>query len=196
MVARGHGRRRRDVYVGANAVLMTPEGFVKRPIEWLARSHATADGELRAELRVRNWPSAASRTPTSRSSTVVVAASPAVALSPCTRRRSRPSPKVSGAASARRLSSQDTASPSTCGRHAGAAPARSSRRASRASDVSARRVATPANGFARRRRLSGGVRRGPPATPFRIVDDEGKSLPERHIGEIVLGGPSVSPLLQ
>jgi len=64
-----------------------------------------------------------------------------------------------------------------------------------ASDVSARRVATPANGsHADAVSVCGGA--ALPGHTVRIVDDEGKSLPERqHRREIVLGGPSSEPRL-
>ena len=62
-----------------------------------------------------------------------------------------------------------------------------------ASDVTERGVATPANGAGREHVTV--VSCGPalPGHQIRIVDEAGRRLPERAIGEITLAGPSVTP---
>jgi len=62
-----------------------------------------------------------------------------------------------------------------------------------AHDVAVRRVATRANGTRAETVSVVGCGTPLPGHDVRIVDEDGRAVPERHIGEIVLSGPSVSP---
>ena len=62
-----------------------------------------------------------------------------------------------------------------------------------ADDVTVKRVATHANGTRAETVSVVACGLALPGHEVRIVDDSGRSLPDRHIGEIVLSGPSVSP---
>ena len=183
------------MYVDANAVLMTPEAFVKRPIEWLraiSRHRGTVsfapnfaydlavrrvkDADL-ADLDLSSWRVAGCGAEPIHATTLDAFAEKF---------------RASGFRSTSFLPGYGLAE------HVLAATLSPRGRDLRieqllASDMTARRVATPANGT--RADIVSVVACGGalPGHDIRIVDEDGGSLPERHIGEIVLSGPSVSP---
>jgi fatty-acyl-CoA synthase len=183
------------MYVNANAVLMTPEGFVKRPIEWLraiSRHRGTIsfapnfayelavrrvkDADL-AELDLSSWRIAGCGAEPVHAPTLATFAEKF---------------QASGFRATSFLPGYGLAE------HVLAATLAPRGRGLRvehlvASDVSARRVATPANGSHADAVSVVACGAALPGHTVRIVDDEGRALAERHIGEIVLGGPSVSP---
>ena len=183
------------MYVGANAVLLTPEAFVKRPIEWLraiARHRGTIsfapnfaydlavrrvkDADL-AELDLSSWRVAGCGAEPVHAPTLAAFAGKF---------------RVSGFRSTSFLPGYGLAE------HVLAAtlsPRDRDLRVERlvAADVNARRVATPADGSADDTVSVVACGAALPGHDVRIVGDDGRPLPERHIGEIVLSGPSVSP---
>ena len=183
------------MYVGAEAVLLTPEAFVKRPIEWLrtiSRHRGTIsfapnfaydlavrrvkDADL-AGLDLSSWR---------------IAGCGAEPIHPSTLAAFADKFRVSGFRSTSFLPGYGLAE------HVLAAtlsPRGRDLYVERliADDMTARRVATHANGS--HAETVSVVACGPslPGHRVEILDDAGDALPERHIGEIVLTGPSVSP---
>jgi len=183
------------LFVDADAVLLTPEAFVKRPVEWLraiSRHRGTVsfapnfayelavrrvkDADL-ADLDLSSWRVAGCGAEPIHASTLAMFADKFRACG------FRSTSFLPGYGLAEHVLAA-TLSP----RSRDLIVERLS-----AGDVTARRIATPANG-ARAETLSvvacGGAL---PGHDVQIVDEDGQSLPERHIGEIVLSGPSVSP---
>jgi len=183
------------MYVGADAVLLTPEAFVKRPVEWLraiARHRGTIsfapnfaydlavrrvkDADL-ADLDLSSWRVAGCGAEPIHASTLAAFADKFGA---------------SGFRSTSFLPGYGLAE------HVLAAtlsPRERHLRVERlvASEVTARRIATPANGTRAETVSVVACGAALPGHDVQIVDDDGRTLPERHIGEIVLSGPSVSP---
>jgi fatty-acyl-CoA synthase len=183
------------MYIRADAVLMTPETFVKRPIEWLralTRYKGTVsfapnfaydlavrrvkDADL-AGLDLSSWRVAGCGAEPIHASTLSAFAAK---FQSCGFRETSFQPSYGLA----EVVLAATMSP--CGR---------SLHVERllADDVTVRRVATRANGT--RAETVSVVACGIPLPghEVRILGEDGRPLPERHIGEIVLTGPSVSP---
>jgi fatty-acyl-CoA synthase len=184
-----------SMYVGANAVLLTPEAFVKRPVEWLraiSRHRGTIsfapnfaydlavrrvkDADL-ADLDLSSWRVAGCGAEPVHAATLVAFADKF---------------RASGFRSTTFLPGYGLAE------HVLAAtlsPRGRDLRVERlvASDVTARRVATPANGSRADTVSVVACGTALPGHDVRIAGEDGRTLPERHIGEIVLRGPSVSP---
>jgi fatty-acyl-CoA synthase len=183
------------MYVNANAVLLTPEAFVKRPIEWLraiSRHRGTIsfapnfaydlavrrvkDADL-ADLDLSSWRVAGCGAEPVHAPTLTAFADKF---------------RASGFRSTNFLPGYGLAEHVLA---ATLAPRERELHIERlvASDVSARRVATPANGSHADTVSVVACGAALPGHTVRIVDDDGRPVPERHIGEIVLTGPSVSP---
>ena len=183
------------MYSAADAVIMTPDMFVKRPIEWLraiSRYRATIsfapnfaydlavrrvkDSDI-AELDLSSWRIAGCGAEPIHASTLAAFAEK---FGPCGFRETSFLPSYGLA----EIVLAATMSPR--GRRL---------RVERllAHDVNVRRVATRANGT--RAETVSVVACGTPLPghDVRILADDGRPLPERHIGEIVLSGPSVTP---
>ncbi len=183
------------MYVGANAVVMTPEGFVKRPVEWLrmiSRCRATVsfapnfaydlavrrvkDSDL-ADLDLSSWRVAGCGAEPIHASTLAAFAE-----------KFRP-------AGFRDTSFLPSYGMAEIVLAATIAPRERGLRVERllANDLSSRRVATHANGTAGETVSVVACGTPLPGHDLRILDESGRALPERHIGEIVLSGPSVTP---
>ena len=183
------------MYMGSDAVIMTPEAFVKRPVEWLraiSRYRATVsfapnfaydlavrrvkDADV-AGLDLSSWRIAGCGAEPIHASTLAAFAD-----------KFRP-------AGFRDTSFQPSYGLAEVVLAATMAPRSRELRVERlvADDVTVRRVATHANGT--RAETVSVVSCGTPLPghDVRIVDEAGRSLPDRHIGEIVLSGPSVTP---
>ena len=183
------------MYRAANAIVMTPEMFVKRPVEWLraiSRHRGTIsfapnfaydlavrrvkDTDL-AELDLSSWRVAGCGAEPIHASTLAAFAKK---FGPCgfDETSFQPSYGLAEVVLAATISPR--------GRRL---------RVERllADDVTMRRVATRANGT--RAETISVVACGKPLPDHavQIIDEHGRPLPERHIGEIVLSGPSVSP---
>src|SRR5262252_3820765 len=183
------------MYQAADAVLMTPEMFVKRPVEWLraiSRHRATVsfapnfaydlavrrvkDADL-AELDLSSWRIAGCGAEPIHASTLSAFAHK---FGPCGFRETSFQPSYGLA----EIVLAATMSPPGRPLHV---------ERLLADDVTIRRVATHANG-SRAETVSVVACGTPlPGHAVRILDEDGRPLPERHIGEIVLTGPSVSP---
>jgi fatty-acyl-CoA synthase len=183
------------MYVGANAVLLTPEAFVKRPIEWLraiSRHRGTVsfapnfaydlavrrvkDADL-ADLDLSSWRVAGCGAEPIHASTLAAFAE-----------RFR----ASGFRATSFLPGYGLAEVVLA---ATLSPRGRELCVERlvASDVSARRLATPANGSAAETVSVVACGAPLPGHGLQIIGEDGRPVPERHIGEIVLSGPSVSP---
>jgi fatty-acyl-CoA synthase len=183
------------MYNAADAVLMAPEMFVKRPVEWLraiSRYRGTVsfapnfaydlavrrvkDADL-AELDLSSWRVAGCGAEPIHASTLSAFAEK---FGPCGFDETSFQPCYGLA----EIVLAATMSPRGRGL-----------RVERllADDVTIRRVATRANGT--RAETVSVVACGTPLPghDLRILDESGHPLPERHIGEIVLSGPSVTP---
>src|SRR5215467_14175727 len=183
------------IYVAADAVLMTPEAFVKRPIEWLralskykgtisfAPNFAydlavrrVKDADL-AGLDLSSWRVAGCGAEPIHASTLSAFATKFQA---CGFRETSFQPSYGLA----EIVLAATMSPPGRRLHV---------ERLLADDVTVRRIATHANG-SRAETVSVVACGTPlPGHGVRILDEDGRPLPERHIGEIVLTGPSVSP---
>ncbi len=184
-----------SVNIGAEAVVMTPEAFVKRPVEWLraiSRHRGTIsfapnfaydlavrrvkDADL-AELDLSSWRVAGCGAEPIHASTLAAFA------------------QKFRACGFRESSFQPSYGMAEIVLAATMAPQGRGLRVERllADDVSARRVATHANGT--RAETVSVVGCGAPLPDHRvaIVDEDGRPVPDRHIGEIALSGPSVTP---
>jgi fatty-acyl-CoA synthase len=183
------------MYVGANAVLMTPEAFVKRPVEWLraiSRHRGTIsfapnfaydlavrrvkDSDL-ADLDLSSWRVAGCGAEPVHAPTLAAFADKF---------------RASGFRSTSFLPGYGLAE------HVLAATLSPRGRELRveqlmASDLTARRMATPANGSRADTVSVVACGAALPGHDVRIVGEDGRALPERQVGEIVLSGPSVSP---
>ncbi len=183
------------MYVSADAVVMTPEAFVRRPVEWLraiSRHRATIsfapnfaydlavrrvkDADL-AELDLSSW-----------------------AVAGCGAEPIHASTLAAFAEKFRAVGFRDTSFLPSYGLAeivlaATMAPRGRPLQVERllADDMSVRRVATHANGTRAETVSVVGCGAPLPGHDVRILDDGGRELPERHIGEIVLSGPSVTP---
>jgi fatty-acyl-CoA synthase len=183
------------MYVKANAVLLTPEAFVKRPIEWLraiSRHRGTVsfapnfaydlavrrvkDTDL-ADLDLSSWRVAGCGAEPIHASTLGAFA------------------RKFGASGFRSTSFLPGYGLAEHVLAATLSPRGRELRVERllASEVAARRIATPANGTRADTVSVVACGAALPGHDVRIVDEDGRSLGERHIGEIVLSGPSVSP---
>ena len=183
------------MYTAADAFLMTPEMFVKRPIEWLraiSRFRGTVsfapnfaydlavrrvkDSDV-AGLDLSSWRIAGCGAEPIHASTLAAFAEK---FRPCgfNARSFQPSYGLAEIVLAATM----------------APPGRRLRVEKLvADDVTVRRVATHANGSLAETVSVVACGRPLPGHDLRIVDEDGRLLPERHIGEIVLSGPSVSP---
>jgi fatty-acyl-CoA synthase len=184
------------LYSQVPSVLLTPEVFVKRPVEWLramSRNHGTIsfapnfaydlcvrrvkDREM-TDLELSSWRVAGCGAEPIHASTLAAFAD-----------KFRP------------VGFRDTNFLASYGLAEHVLAATMSPRGRRlkvenlsADDMTSRRVATRAGGDEDTETVSVvGCGRPLPGHQIRIVDDQRRPLPERHIGEIVLGGPSVSP---
>jgi len=183
------------VYQAADAVLMTPEMFVKRPVEWLraiSRHRGTVsfapnfaydlavrrvkDTDL-AELDLSSWRIAGCGAEPIHASTLSAFA------------------QKFGACGFRETSFQPSYGLAEIVLAATMSPPGRRLRVERlvADDVTVRRVATRANGTSAETVSVVACGTPLPGHQVRILDEDGRPLPERHIGEIVLSGPSVSP---
>jgi fatty-acyl-CoA synthase len=184
-----------SLYVGAEAVVMTPEAFVKRPIEWLraiSKYKATVsfapnfaydlavrrvkDADL-ADLDLSSWR---------------VAGCGAEPIHPPTLAAFAAKFRPAGFRSSSFVPSYGLAEIVLA---ATLAPRGRALHVERlvADDVTSRRVATHANGTPAETVSVVGCGTPLPGHDVHILDERGRSLPERHIGEIVLSGPSVTP---
>jgi len=184
-----------SMYVGAEAIVMTPEAFVKRPIEWLraiSKYKATVsfapnfaydlavrrvkDADL-ADLDLSSWR---------------VAGCGAEPIHPPTLAAFAEKFRPAGFRSTSFVPSYGLAEIVLA---ATLAPRGRELRVERlvADDVTTRRVATHANGTRAETVSVVGCGTPLPGHGVHILDEHGGTLPERHIGEIVLTGPSVSP---
>ena len=184
-----------SMYIAAEAVVMTPDAFVKRPVEWLrtiSKYRATVsfapnfaydlavrrvkDADL-AGLDLSSWRVAGCGAEPIHASTLAAFAD-----------------------KFRETGFRDTSFLPSYGMAeivlaATMAPQGRGLQVERllADDVTVRRVATRANGT-RAETVSVVACGNPlPGHDVRILDEHGRMLPDRHIGEIVLSGPSVSP---
>jgi fatty-acyl-CoA synthase len=183
------------MYISADAMLMTPETFVKRPVEWLralSRHKGTVsfapnfaydlavrrvkDADL-AGLDLSSWRVAGCGAEPIHASTLSAFAAK---FRPCGFRETSFQPSYGLA----EVVLAATMSPRGRGL-----------RVERllADDVTVRRVATRANGTHTETVSVVACGVPLPGHEVRILDEDGRPLPERHIGEIVLTGPSVSP---
>ncbi len=183
------------MYMAADAVLMTPEAFVKRPIEWLraiSRHRASIsfapnfaydltvrrvkDSDL-AGLDLSSWRVAGCGAEPIHASTLSAFAEK-FRVCGFDERSFQPSYGLAEIVLAATI-----------------APRGRKLRVERllADDVTVRRLATRANGRPAETVSVVACGRPLPDHAVRIVDEDGRTLPERHIGEIVLSGPSVSP---
>jgi fatty-acyl-CoA synthase len=183
------------IYIASDAVLMTPEAFVKRPIEWLralSRHKGTIsfapnfaydlavrrvkDADI-AGLDLSSWRIAGCGAEPIHASTLSAFAAKFRA---CGFRETSFQPSYGLA----EIVLAATMSPPGRSLHV---------ERLLADDVTVRRVATRANGT--RAETVSVVACGTPLPghEVRILDEDGRPLPDRHIGEIVLTGPSVSP---
>ncbi|HUK34895.1 MAG TPA: fatty acyl-AMP ligase [Vicinamibacterales bacterium] len=184
-----------SLYRSADAVLMTPEMFVKRPIEWLramSRYKATVsfapnfaydlairrvkDGDI-AELDLSAWRVAGCGAEPIHASTLSAFAEK---FHVCGFRETSFQPSYGLAEVVL------AATMSRCGR-----PLQVEQLL--ADDLAVQRVATRANGSRAETMTVVACGEALPEHDVRIVDESGRPLGERHIGEIVLSGPSVSP---
>jgi fatty-acyl-CoA synthase len=184
-----------SMYMRAEAIVMTPEAFVKRPVEWLraiSRHRATVsfapnfaydlavrrvkDADL-AELDLSSWRIAGCGAEPIQASTLSAFAEK---FRSCGFRETSFQPSYGLA----EIVLAATMSPS--GRPLQVETLL-------ADDLTVRRVATHADGT--HAEIVSVVACGTPLPghDVRILDDTGRTVPERHIGEIVLSGPSVSP---
>jgi fatty-acyl-CoA synthase len=183
------------MYQMADAVLMTPETFVKRPVEWLraiSRHRGTVsfapnfaydlavrrvkDTDI-AELDLSSWRVAGCGAEPIHASTLAAFAEK---FRPC--------------------GFEDTSFQPSYGLAevvlaATIAPRGRKLRVERllADDMTVRRVATRANGTRAETVSVVACGKPLPGHDVLILNEDGRRLPERHIGEIVLSGPSVSP---
>jgi fatty-acyl-CoA synthase len=183
------------MYTVADVVLMPPEVFVKRPVEWLraiSRHKATIsfaptfaydlavrrvkDSDL-AGLDLSSWRVAGCGAEPIHASTLAAFAEKFRACGFC---------DTSFLPSYGLAEIVLAATMSEIGR-----PLRVEHLL--AHDVAVRRVATRANGSRAETVSVVGCGTPLPGHDVRIVDEGGRAVPERHIGEIVLSGPSVSP---
>jgi acyl-CoA synthetase (AMP-forming)/AMP-acid ligase II len=184
-----------SLYVGAEAIVMTPDAFVKRPIEWLraiSKYRATVsfapnfaydlavrrvkDADL-ADLDLSSWR---------------VAGCGAEPIHPPTLAAFADKFRPAGFRSTAFVPSYGLAEIVLA---ATLAPRGRALQVERlvADDVTTRRVATHANGTPAETVSVVGCGTPLPGHEVHILDEHGRTLPERHIGEIVLTGPSVSP---
>jgi len=184
-----------SMYISAEAVVMTPESFVKRPIEWLrtiSRCRATVsfapnfaydlcvrrvkDADL-ADLDLSSWRIAGCGAEPIHAPTLAAFADKF---------------RVAGFRETSFLPSYGlaeivlAATMSPRGR-----PLRVERLL--ADDVNVRRVATHANGTRAETVSVVACGSALPGHTVDIFNEDGHAVPERHIGEIVLSGPSVTP---
>jgi len=183
------------LYVGAEAVLLTPEAFVKRPVEWLrtiSRHRGTIsfapnfaydlavrrvkDADL-AGLDLSSWRVAGCGAEPIHAATLAAFADKF---------------RASGFRATSFLPGYGLAE------HVLAATLSPRGRELRvecliADDLTVKRMATPASGSCAESVSVVACGRSLPDHHVEIVGDDGGALPERHIGEIVLTGPSVSP---
>ena len=183
------------MYTGAEAVLLTPEAFVKRPVEWLrtiSRYRGTIsfapnfaydlavrrvkDTDL-AGLDLSSWRIAGCGAEPIHATTLAAFADKFRASG------FRDTSFLSGYGLAEHVLAA-TLSPRGRGLYVERLIA---------DDVTARRMATHANGSRAETVSVVACGAALPGHDVHILGDEGTSLPERHIGEIVLTGPSVSP---
>ena len=183
------------MYLRADAVLMTPETFVKRPIEWLralSRYKGTVsfapnfaydlavrrvkDTDI-AGLDLSSWRVAGCGAEPIHAPTLSAFADK---FQPCGFRETSFQPSYGLA----EVVLAATMAPPGRRLHV---------ERLLADDLTVRRVATHANGT--RAETVSVVACGTPLPghDVRILDEDGSPLPERHIGEIVLTGPSVTP---
>ena len=183
------------MYTQAEAVLLTPEAFVKRPIEWLrsiSRHRGTIsfapnfayelavrrvkDADL-ADLDLSSWRIAGCGAEPIHATTLAAFADKFRACG------FRDTSFLSGYGLAEHVLAA-TLSPRGRGLYVERLIA---------DDVTARRMATDANGSGADTISVVACGAALPGHDVAIIGEDGASLPERHIGEIVLTGPSVSP---
>ena len=183
------------MYTQAEAVLLTPEAFVKRPIEWLrtiSRYRGTIsfapnfayelavrrvkDADL-ADLDLSSWRIAGCGAEPIHSTTLAAFADKFRASG------FRDTSFLSGYGLAEHVLAA-TLSPRGRGLYVERLIA---------DDVTGRRMATHADGSGDDTLAVVACGAALPGHDVQIVGDGGGPLPERHIGEIVLSGPSVSP---
>src|SRR5215467_8143483 len=183
------------LYIAADAVVMTPEAFVKRPIEWLralSRYKGTIsfapnfaydlavrrvkDADL-AGLDLSSWRVAGCGAEPIHASTLSAFAAKFRA---CGFRETSFQPSYGLA----EIVLAATMSPPGRRLHV---------ERLLADDVTVRRIATHANGSHAETVSVVACGTPLPGHEVRILDEDGRPLPDRHIGEIVLAGPSVSP---
>ena len=183
------------MYMGSDAVIMTPEAFVKRPVEWLraiSRYRATVSfaPNFAYDLAVRRV----------KDADVAGLDLSSWRIAGCGAEPIHASTLAAFADKFRAAGFRDTSFQPSYGLAevvlaATMAPRSRELRVERlvADDVTVRRVATHANGT--RAETVSVVSCGMPLPghDVRILDEAGRSLPDRHIGEIVLSGPSVTP---
>jgi len=183
------------MYTGADAILMAPEVFVRRPVEWLrtiSRHRGTIsfapnfaydlavrrvkDTDL-ADLDLSSWRVAGCGAEPIHASTLSAFADKFRATG------FRPTAFLPGYGLAEHVLAATLSPP---GREL---------KVERlvASDVAVRRVATHANGSRAETVSVVACGASLPNHAVQIVGNDGRSLPDRHIGEIVLSGPSVTP---
>ena len=183
------------MYMGSEAVIMTPEAFVKRPVEWLraiSRFKANVsfapnfaydlavrrvkDADV-ADLDLSSWRVAGCGAEPIHASTLAAFAD------------------KFRAAGFRGTSFQPSYGLAEIVLAATMARPGRELRVERlvADDVTVRRVATHANGTPAETVSVVSCGTPLPGHDVGIFDEAGRSLPDRHIGEIVLSGPSVTP---
>ena len=184
-----------SLYTNAEAVIMTPDTFVKRPVEWLraiSKYRGTVsfapnfaydlavrrvkDADL-ADLDLSSWRVAGCGAEPIHASTLAAFADKFRA---CGFRDTSFQPSYGMAEIVLAATMSQAGRPLSVERLL-------------ADEVSSRRVATHANGTAAETVSVVGCGVPLPGHGVDIVADDGTPLPERHIGEIVLTGPSVTP---
>lgn len=184
-----------SLYVGAEAVVMTPDAFVRRPVEWLraiSKYQATVSfaPNFAYDLAVRRVKD--SDLVTLDLSSWRVAGCGAEPIHPPTLAAFAEKFGPAGFKSTSFVPSYGLAEIVLA---ATLSPRGRELRVERlvADDMTARRVATHANGTPAETVSVVGCGMPLPGHDVRILDEDGRTLPDRHIGEIVLSGPSVTP---
>ena len=184
-----------SLYSGSETVLMTPEAFVKRPVEWLRaiskhRGTISFAPNFAYDLAVRRV----------KEADLASLDLSSWRIAGCGAEPIHASTLAAFADRFRAAGFNDAAFQPSYGMAeivlaATMAPRGRTLRVEKllADDLTVRRVATDANGTRAETVSVVGCGTPLPGHRVQILDEAGRSLPERHIGEIALSGPSVTP---